>query len=45
MNSELPLEKQCSAIQDVRCGALQTWVAHQIRGLENISVQTQVPFT
>lgn len=45
MSTDLPLDNQCSAVQDVRWGALQTGVAHQIRGLENISIQTQVSFT
>lgn len=40
-----PLDNQCSAVQDVWWGALQTGVAHQVRGLENISVQTQISFT
>ncbi len=43
--TDLPLDDQCSAVQDVRRVALQTRVAHQVRGLENISVQTQVSFT
>lgn len=45
MNVELPLDDQCSAVQDVRSVPLQTGIAHQVGGLENISVQTQVSFT
>lgn len=45
MNIDLPLDDQCSAVQDVRCVALQTRVAHQVTGLENISIESQVSFT
>lgn len=45
MYDAVPLNDQCSAVQDVRQGALQTRVAHQVWGLENISVQTEVSFT
>ena len=41
----LPLNDQRPAVQDVGRVALQTGVSHQVRGLENISVQTQVSFT
>lgn len=45
MSAELPLDDQCSAVQDVGAVSLQAGIAHQVRGLENISVQAQVSFT
>lgn len=41
----LPLDDQGSAVQGIRHGALQTGVAHQVGGLENIGIQTQIPLT
>ncbi len=45
MYVDLPLDDQRSAVQDIRRVALQTGKAYQVRGLENISIQTQVSLT
>lgn len=45
MDTDLPLDDLCSAVQEVRTVTLQTGVAHQVGGLENISIQPKVSFT
>lgn len=45
INTDLPLDDVCSAVQEVRSVTLQTGVAHQVGGLENISIQPKVSFT
>lgn len=38
----LPQDNEHAAVQDVRQRALQSRVAHQIGGFEDVSVQTQI---